>query len=256
MGTIPVITHRKLPIGAILKTAALVKKADGYYACLVVEDKTIPQLLSLETIKSAVGIDVGLKEFLTTSTGETVAVKQHYRQAQKHLARQQRRLARKPKGSSNQLKQQNQIAKLHQKIARQRKDFHYKTAHLLVKTYDLIAVEDLNIKGLVRTKLAKSILDVAWGAFIQILEAVAVKRGVRIVKVSPYGTSQNCSDCGTKVPKTLSIRTHECPKCGLTIDRDENAAINVLNRAIEQLKAVGLIVSACGGVDSSQPMKQ
>ena len=88
------------------------------------------------------------------------------------------------------------------------------------------------------------------------LEAVAVKRGVRIVKVSPYGTSQNCSDCGTKVPKTLSIRTHECPKCGLTIDRDENAAINVLNRAIEQLKAVGLIVSACGGVDSSQPGKQ
>ena len=96
---------------------------------------------------------------------------------------------------------------------------------------------------------------------------------IRVVKVSPYGTSQNCSDCGTKVPKTLSIRTHECPKCGLTIDRDENAAINVLNRAIEQLKAktpgivplretypepsaVGLIVSACGGVDSSQPVKQ
>ena len=100
-------------------------------------------------------------------------------------------------------------------------------------------------------------LDVAWGAFIQILEAVAVKRGIQIVKVSPYGTSQNCSDCGTKVPKTLSIRTHECPKCGLTIDRDENAAINVLNRAIEQLKAVGLIVSAHHlGVDSSQPKKQ
>ena len=215
LGTIPVIVHRQLPKGSALKTAAIVKKADGYYVCLVVEDETIPQLLPLETIKSAVGIDVGLKEFLTTSTGETVAVKQHYRQAQKHLARQQRRLARKQKGSSNHLKQQNKIAKLHQKIARQRKDFHYKTAHSLVKTYDLIAVEDLNIKGLARTRLAKSILDVAWGTFIQILEAVAVKRGIRVVKVNPHGTSQNCSNCGTKVPKTLSIRTHECPKCGL-----------------------------------------
>ena len=256
LGTIPVIVHRQLPVGSLLKTAALVKKADGYYVCLVVEDETIPQLLPLETIKSAVGIDVGLKEFLTTSTGETVAVKKHYRKAQKHLARQQRRLARKPKGSSNHLKQQNQIAKLHQKIARQRKDFHYKTAHSLVKTYDLIAVEDLNIKGLARTKLAKSILDVAWGAFIQILEAVAVKRGIRVIKVSPHGTSQNCSSCSTKVPKTLSIRTHECPKCGLTLDRDENAAINILNRAIEELQAVGLIVSACGGLDNSQPTKQ
>ena len=256
LGTIPVIVHRQLPEGAALKTAALVKKADGYYVCLVAEDETIPQLLPLETIKSAVGVDVGLKEFLTTSTGETVAVKQHYRQTQKHLACQQRRLTRKQKGSSNSFKLQNKIAKLHQKIARQRQDFQYKTAHLLVKTYDLIAVEELNIKGLARTRLAKSILDVAWGQFITVLETVAVKRGVQVIKVNPHGTSQDCSNCGIKVPKTLSIRTHECPKCGLIIDRDENAAINVLNRAIEQLKAVGLIVSACGGVDSSQPMKQ
>ena len=256
LGTIPVIVHRQLPEGAAIKTAAIVKKADGYYVCLVVEDETIPQLLPLETVKSAVGVDVGLKEFLTTSTGETVAVKQPYRKAQKHLARQQRRLARKQKGSSNHLKQQNKIAQLHQKIARQRKDFHYKTAHSIVKTYDLIAVEDLNIKGLARTKLAKSVLDVAWGAFIQILETVAVKCGVRVVKVNPHGTSQDCSGCGTKVSKTLSIRTHKCPKCNLEMDRDENAAVNILNRAIEQLKAVGLIVSACGGLDTSQPVKQ
>ena len=177
LGTIPIIVHRQLPEGRALKTAAIVKKADGYYVCLVIEDDTIPQLLPLETLKSAVGVDVGLKEFLTTSTGETVAVKQHYRKAQQHLARQQRRLAKKQTGSSNRLKQQNQIAKLHQRIARQRQDFHYKTAHSLVKPYDLIAVEDLNIKGLARTRLAKSILDVAWSAFIQILEAVAVKRG-------------------------------------------------------------------------------
>ncbi|MDJ1174047.1 RNA-guided endonuclease InsQ/TnpB family protein [Roseofilum capinflatum] len=256
LGKILVIRHRPIPEGFELKTASIVKKADGYYVCLVIKDDTIAQLLPLETIKSAVGADVGLKEFLTTSNGETVAVKQHYRQAQKHLAHQQRRLARKQKGSSNYLKQQNQIAKLHQKIARQRKDFHYKIAHALVKTYDLIAVEDLNIKGLARTRLASSVLDVAWGQFINILETVAVKCGVRVVKVNPHGTSQNCSNCGAKVPKTLSIRTHECPKCGLIMDRDENAAVNILNRAIEQIQAVGLIVSACGGLDVSQPVKQ
>ena len=115
---------------------------------MVIEDDTIPQLLPLETIKLAVGVDVGLKEFLTTSTGETVAVKQHYRKAQQHLARQQRRLAKKQTGSSNHLKQKNKIAKLHQRIARQRQDFHYKTAHSLVKTYDLIAVEELKYQGI------------------------------------------------------------------------------------------------------------
>ena len=92
---------------------------------------------------------------------------------------------------------------MHQRIQRQRKDFHYKIAHWLVKTYDLITVEALNIKGLARTKLAKSILDAAWSEFITILEAVGVKSGVRVVKVSPYGTSQDCSGCGVKVPLIL-----------------------------------------------------
>lgn len=131
---------------------------------------------------------------------------------------------------------------MHQRVRRQRQDFHYKTAHKLVKQYDLIAVENLNIKGLARTNLAKSILDVAWGKFITILEAVGVKSGVRVVKVNPYGTSQNCSGCGVKVPKDLSIRTHECHKCGAVLDRDVNAALNILERG---LKAVGHIVSAC-----------
>ena len=85
---------------------------------------------------------------------------------------------------------------------------------------------------------------------------MAVKCGVRVVKVSPHGTSQECSGCGTKVPKTLSVRTHQCPKCGLVMDRDENAAINILYRALEELQTVGLIVSACGGLGNSQPVKQ
>ncbi|WP_204104602.1 MULTISPECIES: RNA-guided endonuclease TnpB family protein [Spirulina sp. CCY15215] len=256
LGIIPVIVHRPIPEGFELKTASIVKKADGYYVCLTAKDEVVPEPLPLDKIKSAVGIDVGLKEFLTTSEGETVPIQQTYRKAQNHLARQQRRLKNKQQGSKNYQKQQNKIALIHQKIQRQRKDFQYKIANWLTRCYDLIAVEDLNIKGLARTipplvpPFQRGVRgdDAAWGQFITIIEAVAVKCGVRVVKVNPHGTSQDCSGCGTKVPKTLSVRTHECPKCGLVMDRDENAAINILNRALEELQVVGLIISACGGM--------
>lgn len=256
IGIMPVVVHRPLPDGFVLKTCTIVRKADGWYACISMEDETIPTLLPISEIKSFVGADVGLKEFLTTSSGEVESIPQIYRKAQSHLARQQRHLARKEKGSQNTTKQQNRVAKIHQRIKRQRENFHYRIAHWLVKSYDLIAVEDLNIKGLARnSKLAKSILDAAWGAFIKILEAVAVKRGVHVVKVNPHSTSVDCSGCGTKVPKTLSIRTHQCPnpKCNLEIDRDANAAINILNRAIS---AVGLIVPAFGGLGDTQPLRK
>ena len=114
-------------------------------------------------------------------------------------------------------------------------------------------MEDLNIRGLARTRLSKSILDAAWGRFINILEAVAVKRGVRVVAVNPRSTSQNCSNCGAKVPKTLSIRLHECHKCGITLDRDENAARNILDRALSE---VGLILPARGDLVDRPPGKR
>ncbi|MEG3838815.1 transposase [Microcoleus sp. herbarium14] len=254
LGMIPVVLHRPIPDRFTPKTATIVKKADGWYLCIVIEDASVPSPMPVDDVKSVVGVDVGLKEFLTTSEGEAVPVQQHYRLAQRHLAHQQRCLSRQKEGSNRYKKQQNKVARIHQRIARQRQDFHYRTAHDLVKKYDLIAVEDLKVKNLARnSKLAKSIYDVAWSAFITILEAVAVKRGVHVVKVPPHGTSQDCSGCGVKVPKTLSIRTHECHKCGLTMDRDENAAINILHRA---LNAVGLMVSARGGFEDTQPVKR
>ncbi|NEP82722.1 MAG: IS200/IS605 family element transposase accessory protein TnpB [Okeania sp. SIO3B3] len=253
-GAIRVIVHRPIPDGFVIKTATITKKADGYYISFSLEDKSVPSLIPTNNIKTAVGIDVGLKEFLTTDTGETVSVPNFYRKAQSNLARKQRKADRKEFGSNNWKKAQNKIARLHQHIARQREFFHYKTAHKLVKEYDLIAVENLNIKGLAKnTKLSKSIYDVAWGAFIEKLNAVAVKRGVHVIKVNPHNTSQNCSNCGQKVPKTLSVRTHSCPRCGIVLDRDENAAINILNKALNE---VGIILSACGGLDISQPVRQ
>ncbi len=253
IGEIPVIVHRDIPDGFVLKTATIVKKADGWYVCISALYETVPDLIPIDTVKTAVGVDVGLKEFLTTSDGEVVSIQQIYRKAQNHLTRQQRFLSRQEKGSNSYKRQQNKIARIHQRIQRQRKDFHYKTAHQLVRDYDLIAVEDLQVKNLARnSKLAKSILDAAWSAFITILSAVAVKRGVHIVKVNPHNTSQDCSSCGVKVPKTLSVRTHCCPKCNLVLDRDENAATNILNKA---LQAVGHIVSAGGGFVGRQPVK-
>ena len=254
LGMMSVVMHRPLPDGFTPKTATIIKAADGWYISISLEDASVPELMSLNTVKSAVGVDVGLKEFLATSDGQTVLIQQTYRETQAHLSRQQRSIARKlDKSSKNAQKQNNRVARIHQRIQRQRKDFQYKIAHWLVKTYDLIAVEALNIKGLARTRLAKSILDAAWGQFITILEAVAVKRGVHVVKVNPYGTSQDCSRCGIKVPKDLSIRTHECPKCGCVLDRDVNAAVNILQRA---LQIVGLTISGCGGQEVAQPVKQ
>lgn len=153
-------------------------------------------------------------------------------------------------GSVNAQKQKRKISRIHQRIARKREIFHYKTAHQLVKKYDLIAVENLNIKGLAKTRLAKSIYDVAWGKFLTIMEAVALRSGVHFVKVSPHNTTVDCSTCSTKVPKTLSVQLHECPKCSLEMDRDENAAINILNKG---LTAVGLTVAACRRLSGYTP---
>ena len=253
IGVIPVVVHRPIPEGFVLKTTTISFKADGYYVSISAEDATVPTPKPLDDVKSAVGIDLGLKTLLATSTGEFVPVPQIYRKAHKHLARQQRELARKEDGSKNRLQAKTRVAKIHQRIARGREMFHYQVAHALCRNYDLIAVEDLNIRGLARTRLAKSIYDVSWGKFITILETVVVKYGVHLVKVNPHNTSQNCSGCGTKVPKTLSVRLHECPKCNLEMDRDENAAINILLKA---LNTVGLTVSACGGLGDSQPVRQ
>ena len=125
-----------------------------------------------------------------------------------------------------------------------------------MREYDLIAVEDLNIQGLARTHWSQSILDAAWGSFWTIVEAVAVKRGVYLVKVNPNNTSQDCSGCGVKVRKDLSLRWYSCHDCYTGLERDINAAINILKRAMADFKTVGLIVPACGGDSDSPLLKQ
>ncbi len=252
IGEINLILHRPIPDGFSLKQATIICKVDGWYVSLVLEDETVPLLLPVDEIKSICGIDVGLEKFLTTSDGQSIEIPQHYRKGQAVLGRAQRQLARKEKGSNNYKKQAHKVARHHLHVARQRKEFHYAVSHWLAQTYDLIGFENLSIIGLARTRLSKSILDAAWGSFLTILQAVAVKRGKHTVGVDPKGTSIECSSCGEKVEKDLSDRVHNCG-CGLVIDRDWNSGINILSRS---LRTVGLPFSGCGGQGDTQLLKQ
>ncbi len=193
------------------------------------------------------GIDVGLKVFLITAEGETVENPRHYRRAEKALKKAQRRVSRRKKGSKRRRKAVQVLAKRHQKVHRQRADFHHKTALVLVRQYDTIYLEDLQVSNLsqrpdpkpdgkggylhngasAKAGLNKSINDAGWYSFRQILTCKAEWAGKRVVAVPPAYTSQDCSGCGERVEKSLSVRTHVCTSCGLILDRDENAARNI-----------------------------
>ncbi|GGA32318.1 RNA-guided endonuclease TnpB family protein [Okeania sp. KiyG1] len=242
IGNIKLIKHRPLPDDFQVKTITISRKADGYYVTLSLEDRSVPALTTKvePTLKNTLGIDMGLKEFLVTSEGESIPIPQYYRKSQQRLKILQKRLSRKKKGSKRWLKALLAVAKQHKKVADKRKDFHFKTANELLSKAEVIAHVDaergvpeanLNIKGLAKTHLSKSINDAGWGQFLSILTVKAGNAGQKTIAVNPKNTSQNCSNCGEKVPKKLNIRTHSCPHCGIVIDRDLNAAINIKNRA-------------------------
>ena len=216
----------------LIKRVRIVRRADGYYCQFCI--KTERRVEHVPTGKQ-LGIDVGLKAYVTDSDGETVANPRHYRKAEKKLARLGRRLSRKQKKSANRKKARKALAKQHLKVQRQREDFARKTANAYVSSSDLIAYEDLQIKNMVRNrKLAKSIHDAGWGTFLRWLKYYATVHGIEVIAVPPHYTTQNCSGCGTKVQKSLSVRIHICPKCGLVMDRDHNAAHNILQKALEK----------------------
>jgi putative transposase len=215
------------------KTVHLVLRADGHWYALVVCERE-PQSEHVPPVCSHpdIGIDVGLKSFLTDSEGNTVANPRFYRTSQKTLRRKQRQLCRRKKGSKRRRKAARNTAQTHLKIARQRRDFHYKVAQQYAERYQVIAVEDLIILNMVQNhSLAKSIMDASWGAFLAILSEKAERAGHAVVRVNPRFTSQKCFKCGEIVQKSLSVRTHICPFCGYIADRDVNAAQNILKRA-------------------------
>jgi len=239
MGEVKICYHRPLPNGNI-KTLTVQRKASGWYANITVEVDDVPKA----AIETAVGVDVGLESFLTTSDGEKVSNPRHWRQAEKKLKRKQRRVSRRNKGSNRRRKFVHELAKQHEHVANQRKDFHGKTAHRLYSEYDAVVVEDLQITNMVKNHhLAKSISDAAWGTFISTLASKAENAGLHLLCVPPHGTSQICSGCGEKVIKSLAVRIHRCNSCGLVLDRDHNAAINIL-RVASTLRGGALVVNS------------
>jgi putative transposase len=213
------------PIEGKPKTATISREADGWYvifSCADVPVQTLPPT------GNETGIDVGLKVFLITADGLAVENPRHYRRGEKKLAKASRRVSRRKKGSKRRGKAANQVARAHQTVKCQRSDFHHKTALALLRQYDTLYLEDLRVANMVRNRhLAQSISDAGWAQFRTILECKAAYAGKRVVAVPPAYTSQDCSGCGERVPKSLSVRTHICPDCGLVIDRDENAARNI-----------------------------
>ena len=213
-----------------IKRVRIVRRADGYYAQFCID--TERNVAHIPT-GSQIGIDVGLKAYLTDSEGKTVENPRHYRKAEKRLKRLSRRLSKKQKKSANRKKARKALAKQHLKVQRQREDFARKTANTYVTSHDLIAYEDLQIRNMVKNrKLAKSIHDAGWGMFIRWLNYYGVVHAIPVIAVSPHFTSQKCSDCGTIVKKSLSVRTHICTGCGVVLDRDHNAALNILHKAL------------------------
>nr|WP_228043805.1 transposase [Dolichospermum sp. LEGE 00246] len=237
IGDIKVIVHRQIPDGFDIKTVSVTKKADGYYVTLSLDDKTVPVVKPDFNANNIVGIDVGLIDFIVTSDDERIASPKFLRKAERKLKSAQRRVSRRKKGSNRRKKAIKKLGIQHKKVSDTRKDFHFKTANNLLKKSDVIAVEKLNIKGLTRTRLAKSVNDAGWGQFITILSNKAENAGLKVIAVNPNGTSQECSICGNKVKKPLSQRMHNCLVCHTSLCRDINAAINIKNRGTHGLKA-------------------
>jgi putative transposase len=223
-----------------IKRVRVIRRADGYYAqfCINVE-----RTESVVPTGKTVGLDVGLNHFYTDSTGEAVANPRHLRKSEKALKRLQKRVSRKKKGSSNRKKAINKLGRKHLKVSRQRKDFAIKTALCVVKSNDFVAYEDLQVRNMVKNhKLALGISDVAWSQFAQWLQYFGKVYGKTVVAVAPQYTSQDCSSCGNTVKKLLSVRTHIC-SCGVVLDRDHNAALNILSKGLRQ---VGINLNTVG----------
>jgi putative transposase len=181
-----------------------------------------------------VGIDLGLEKLATLSTGEYVEPPKFFSKTGKRLVTAQRVLSRKKKGSRNRAKARVRVAKLYRKVERQRDDFLHGVSHTLARRFDLVAFDDLNVKGMVQNgRLSKSVTDASWGKLVEYTSYYkASSAGGRVVLVDPGGTTQECANCGLEVGKPLSVRVHRCSNCGFTADRDLNSSLVIKKRAV------------------------
>ncbi|MBN3949414.1 MAG: IS200/IS605 family element transposase accessory protein TnpB [Nostoc sp. NMS7] len=229
-----------------IKRVRVVRRADGYYAQFLLD---VERIEKREPTHKTIGLDVGLSHFYTDSDGQTIENPRHLRKSEKSLKRLGRKLSKTKKGSKNRVKRRNRLGRKHLKVSRQRKDFAVKLARCVIQSNDLVAYEDLMVRNMVKNrKLSKSISDAAWSAFRDWLEYFGKVFGVATVAVPPHYTSQNCSNCGEVVKKSLSTRTHKCHHCGFVLDRDWNAARNILELGLRTVGHTGTL-NASGDID-------
>lgn len=230
LGEVEILLHR--PLEGTIKQLILKRQGNRWYAIFCVERQASPSKMD---VNHAIGIDVGLGKYAVLSNGMEYENPRFLRKKEKQLRKAQRKLCKKKKGSANYSKQVQRLRQYHEKVANQRKDFLHKLSYNLTKNYSVIVVENLNIRNMVRNrKLSKSISDAGWGMFRHMLAYKCEKHSGVLIRVEPKFTSQDCSYCGNRVKKSLSIRTHICTKCGTVLDRDYNASLNILQKGLEE----------------------
>lgn len=231
IGTMKMILHR--PMEGRIKTLTIRRDAVGnWYACFTCEIE--PEPLPFNDL--AIGIDLGLTCLARFSSGEGIENPRFFRRAEKELAKAQRKLSKAERGTPERAKRRRAVQHIHQRIANRRKNFAHQESRKLVNAFGFLAFENLRIQNMLQNHhLAKSISDAAWRHLIQYTTYKAENAGRVVVLVEPGYTSQECSGCGERVEKSLDIRVHDCPVCGLVMDRDQNAARNILRLGLESL---------------------
>ena len=229
IGDVRIVQHR--PIEGKVKTLTVTRgRAGKWYAVFSSEVEVKP----IRNRLPAVGVDLGLNSLVALSDGTLIEAPRSYRNAESRLRSVQRSLSRKRRGSKNREKARRRVASVCERVANRRRDYAYKTARMIVNRYERVYVEDLNVQSMMGNRgLSKSLGDAGWGMLRNALTYMAERSEGVTVFVNPRNTSQLCSRCGAYVRKDLSMRVHRCPECGLTIDRDVNAALNVLKRGLK-----------------------
>lgn len=256
LGKIKLVYHREIPKDAVIKTMTIRKDGGKWFACFSVD---LPgRLESKPVLSRAAGIDLGLNSFLFTSGNDSISAPKYLRKSHKRIKCLQRKLSKAKRRTPYYMKVLKALQKSYYRLRCKRQAFFYETSYLLFEKNDIVCVEDLNIANMVRRPEAKqeeetgkflpngasqksrmnsSIYDAGWGTFVEVLKNVSKKLGKIVIEVPARYTSQKCSCCGEFVEKSLSTRTHSCPGCGYTADRDYNAARNILRLGLESLES-------------------